>query len=126
MDGLHSGCEYAAMLRALDLDCGFIGAVAYTPDGRRSAFSGANGSAHLCDLTNGRRQLLLHDQPSTVSTLAFSGDGRLLILGNRVSGAIQLWEHIGWEKSIGFDDAFRQSRCGRGQLRWVYISRCRL
>ena len=76
----------------LDGHTDFIASLAFSPDGATLAFSSGDRSVRLWDLPDGQERFLFRDQTSTVSVLAFSPDGRFLILGNHVSPTIRLWD----------------------------------
>ena len=56
------------------------------------AFSSGDRSVRLWDVPAGQERFVFHGQPNTVAVLAFSPDGRLLVLGDQTSPTIRLWD----------------------------------
>lgn len=66
-----------------------VQALAYSPDGKQLASSGADG-VHLWNLANGESEVLALDEPETVLALAYSADGKRLVTGSDEGHAV-LW-----------------------------------
>ena len=71
---------------------GIVYEVALTPDGNTLVSSGYDGTIRLWDLATGRelRKLLGHE--GSVTALALSGDGRLLVSGGGSDRTVRVWQ----------------------------------
>jgi WD40 repeat protein/tetratricopeptide (TPR) repeat protein len=68
----------------------FKDTLAFSPDGKRLAVAGANGTIYCFDARSGHERQVLrgHDAPATA--VAYSRDGTVLASGDQ-SGAVKLW-----------------------------------
>jgi len=64
--------------------------VAWSPDGRRIAVAGADGTTRVFDPATGQLELILRGHERAVSTVSFSPDGRRLASHDE-GGAIRVW-----------------------------------
>src|SRR6516225_1345146 len=60
---------------------GWVGAVAFSPDGRCLAIGAGDGSIGVWDLARRERILTLPGHTDAVAALAWSSDGRMLVSG---------------------------------------------
>jgi WD40 repeat protein len=72
-------------------------AVAFSPDGTKLAYGGADGSAGIIELSGGRPSIALPGNVSNIYQVAFSPDGRQLATA-ATDGTILLWHTGGNEK----------------------------
>jgi WD40 repeat protein len=73
-------------------------AVAFSPDGSRVAFGGADGSAGLAAAATGQRIASYLGQTAAVNQVAFSPDGRLLATAS-TDGTTRVWRATGQEEA---------------------------
>src|SRR5262249_48156239 len=85
-----------------------VRAVAFTPDGKRLASTGADRLVHLWDADTGRELQSLSGHEDRVEALAFSPDGKRLATGGR-DGQLRLWDVTGKDpvQSTKFESGFR-------------------
>jgi prenyltransferase beta subunit len=69
---------------------GWVGAVAFSPDGKLLAAGAADGSVHLRRTETGEEHAVLRAHENAVAAVAFSPDGRTLAAGG-YDGAATLW-----------------------------------
>jgi hypothetical protein len=70
---------------------GLVTALAFSPDGRRVATAGNDGSARLWDATSGQELLRLRGHRSQVLAIAYALDGHCLVTGGR-DGTARVWD----------------------------------
>jgi WD40 repeat protein len=63
---------------------------ALAPDGRALAVGGFDGEVRIADLRSGRALVRVQALPAKVTTLTFSGDGRVLLAASHVSSVARL------------------------------------
>jgi WD40 repeat protein len=71
-----------------------LGAVAFSPDGRRIALASGQflkGEVKLWDIPTGRELLTLRGHPANIYGILFSPDGRRLVTASR-AGDIKVWD----------------------------------
>jgi WD40 repeat protein len=67
-----------------------VNAVTFSPDGKRIATGGEDGSVGLFDAQTGERQLILPGHDFLVTGLAFTRDGRRLVSASP-DGVVRVW-----------------------------------
>ncbi len=67
--------------------------VAFTPDGRRLAMTGADREVTIWDAETGRQLFTLAKQDDAVTFVAFSPDGQVLASAS-ADGTIKLWRGL--------------------------------
>src|SRR5262249_53783080 len=72
------------------VDTGPVGAIAFSPDGRRLATGSDNGSVQIWDTTSRRPIVTGIEHTDAVLAVAFSPDGRTLATGSR-DASVRLW-----------------------------------
>jgi WD40 repeat protein len=70
---------------------GAIGAIAFSPDGRRLAYGGEDKTVTICDPEKRTVTRSFTGHADSVVTAAFSADGRRVISGDG-SGGVRIWE----------------------------------
>jgi WD40 repeat protein len=70
---------------------GAVHAVTFSPDGRRLASAGQDGSVRVRDAESGREIVVLRGHTDCAYTLAYSPDGRYLASGSS-DGTIRVWD----------------------------------
>jgi WD40 repeat protein len=81
----------AVLVPHLVPQAGEVYSVAFSPDGRRLASAGGDGTVRIWDVTSHVRIAVLAGHPGEVYSVAFSPDGRLLASAGD-DHAVRLWE----------------------------------
>ena len=105
-----------------------VEAVAFSPDGRRLASAGEDGTVRLWDPATGAGLATLTSHDGEVSSVAFSPDGRRLASAGR-DRTVRLWDpvtgaglatltgHTGWVQAVAFSpDGRRLASAGRDDM----------
>jgi WD40 repeat protein/class 3 adenylate cyclase len=89
-----------------------IMAVEYSPDGKRLATAGTDGTAILWDMDSGKPMFILSNQAIGIANLAFSPDGTRLATASGdpagVSAPVRIWDTSTWKEL--FDIAASDTR----------------
>ncbi len=93
----HAG---TAPLASLTVTTTALNAIAYSPDGRTLAAAGQDGTTYMWTVNRDGQPLVAKHAlagASAVNTLAFSRDGRYLVVGTAANAA-QVWASAGWTR----------------------------
>jgi WD40 repeat protein/tRNA A-37 threonylcarbamoyl transferase component Bud32 len=72
---------------------GNIGAVAFSPDGRRIVTSGPHGTAKVWEANSGKELLTLHRHELGVCSATFSPDGQQIVTAS-CDGRVKIWDVV--------------------------------
>ena len=104
----HDGRELAALHVP-----GGSRAVVFSPDGKRLAAAGEDGTVHVWEANAGWKEHLLHGHSGKVLSVAFSPDGRLA--SESADHTVKIWD-VAAEKEVftlrGHDDVVRSAALG--------------
>src|SRR5437868_13844937 len=70
---------------------GWVGGVAFAPDGKALATASADKTVRLWDMPDGRLRLTLKGHTDAVSAVAFAPDGKSLASASH-DGTLKLWD----------------------------------
>ncbi len=82
---------HTPQLEGVQLDCGKIFTMAFSPDGSTLAVAGESGAIHLYDIESGRKLATLKGHENSVESLDFSPDGKHLASASW-DKTVRVWE----------------------------------
>jgi len=82
----------------------WVGAVAFSPDGKLLATGGLDHTVKVWDVASGKEVTTLPRQTQDVGRVAFSPDGRLLFAAMRYGGGVKLWNTRDWTEQAELGD----------------------
>jgi WD40 repeat protein len=104
--------------RTIKAHPGPVRAVSFSPDGRRLASAGADGTVKMWDVATGQEMLTLErGHPSGISRVAFSPDGRRLASSSS-DGTVKMWDVATGQETRALEEDYHRGLLGRS-IRWL-------